>query len=301
MRTARAQSHLMSTPNAPSQPQPSPQPASPSSTGQSGRVSTSFVSRIRPLPLLIALVSFIGAVLCAWNIAGRVGIFHKETPRYTYAFDTRNDTQFTFADKPVTLTDDRSDPNNQMLIVTYGDQVLKLRATIPGRAELPGLLPHADWMRLVRFGLITGRTSEQFRNDLGKSPDLPERLAIVTKIPRPGSDPETWGLIWIKDWTFEFHEFLPEGGFKTEKFHYPTHRRGDPQKPGELTDNTWQFQAALQLMSQQARERLMGKFKNNAFTALSWTLPLCAFLGSVSIFALAFSISPRKFDDVPQA
>jgi len=256
---------------------------------------------VRPLPLLIAVVSFIGAVLCAWSIAGRVGVFHKQTPRLTFAFDTRNDTSFTFADKPVTLVDDRTDTNNQMLIVNYGDQVLRLRATIPGRPELPGLLPHADWMRLVRFGLITGRTSEQFRNDLGKSPDLPERLAIVTKIPRLGSDPETWGLIWIKDWTFEFHEFLPEGGFRTEKYNYPTHRRGDDPKPGELTDNTWQFQAALQLMPQQARERLMGKFKNNAFTALSWTLPLCAFLWSVSIFALAFSISPRKFNDAPQA
>lgn len=287
----------MSTLTDPSLPQSAPQGTS----ARGERVQTSLLSRIRLFPLLIAVVSFIGAVVCAWNIAGRVGVFHKETPRLTFAFDTRNDTKFTFADKPVTLIDDRSDPNNQMLIVNYGDQVLKLRATIPGRPELPGLLPHADWMRLVRFGLITGRTSEQFRNDLGNASDLPERLAIVTKIPRPGSDPETWGLIWIKDWTFEFHEFLPEGGFRTEKFHYPTHRRGDAPKPGELTDNTWQFQAALQLMSQQARERLMGKFKNNAFTALSWTLPLCAFFGSVSIFALAFSVSPRKFNETSSA
>ena len=248
----------------------------------------------RTLPALCAVVSFGAMLASGWAMANRVGAFNKESQRLIYAFDTRGDTEFTFAGHPVTITTDRSDPSNVMLIVQYGKDTLRLRATIPGNEKLPGLTQHEDWMRLLRFGVMTGRTMPEFRRDLGVDPSLPERLAIVTRIPRPGSDPASWGQIWIKDWNFEFHEFLPEGGFHSERLRYPTHKAGEEPKPGELMDNTWEFQAALQLMPQQARERLMGKYNTDAMHQLGWTLPVGAICGAVFMFSLGFAAGPRR-------
>lgn len=255
----------------------------------------------RTLPALIALVSGVCAFGTGYKMATRVGDFNDTSPRAVYAFDTRGDMQFTFAGRPVTLETDRKDPSNIMLIVKYGDQQLKLRATIPGNEHLPGLTQHEDWMRLTRFGVMSGRTMEQFKADLGVAADLPERLAIVTKTPRPGSDPNSWGQVWIKDWSFEFHEFLPEGGFKTERFHYPTHRRGEQPKAGELIENSWQYQAALMLMPQQARERLMGRYSNDAMHSLGWLLPISAFSGATCIFAIGFAAAPARVRRVQPA
>ncbi len=230
-----------------------------------------------------------------WIMAKRVGSFNAHSDRRVFAFDTRNDTKFEFSGKPVEITTNRTDVANQMLIVRYGDETLKIRATIPGNEHLPGLLAHEDWMRLVRFGVMTGRTMKEFKRDLGNSPDLPDRLAIVTKVPRPGSDPNSWGQIWIKDWSFAFYEFQPQGGFKTAHYRFPTNKMGQAPKEGELPDNTWEFQAALQLMPQQARERLIGKYNSDAMHQLGWTLPAAAVCGSVCIFALGFAIAPRRY------
>ena len=252
------------------------------------------MSSHRTFPALIALLSGACALGTGYMMATRVGSFNKTSTRAVYAFDNRLDTSFTFAERPVTLTTDRSDPNNIMLIVKYGEDQLRLRATIPGNEHLPGLTQHEDWMRLTRFGIMSGRTMEKFKADLGVAADLPERLAIITKTPRPGSDPQSWGQVWIKDWSFEFHEFLPQGGFKTERFHYPTHRRGEKPKAGDLIDNSWQFQAALMLMPQQARERLMGRYENDAMHALGWMLPFAAFAGAICVFAIGFAAAPAR-------
>jgi len=227
-------------------------------------------------------------------MAKRVGEFHAAHRRDVFAFDTRGESLFEFAGRKVSFENDRTDTTNQKLIVRYGDDVLRLHVTIPGVQQLPGLVPHNDWLRVMRFGLMSGRTMEEFKRDLGNSPDLPDRLAIVTKTPLPGSDPASYGEIMMKHWTFDFYEFLPEGGFRTEKLRYPTHKIGQPLKDGELKDNTWQYQAALQLMSQQAREKLVGKYDTDAMSKLGWTLPLATVCGSVCIFALGFSFAPPR-------
>ncbi|MFZ4431488.1 MAG: hypothetical protein ACOYPS_14190 [Phycisphaerales bacterium] len=251
------------------------------------------MDRRRLIPTLGAVFSGLTMLGMGWVMANRVVAHNREAKRVVYAFDTRSDTEFTFAGRPVTLSTDRSDPVNTMLVVRYGDQQLRLRAAIPGSHHLPGLIQHEDWMRLMRFGVMSGRTIEEFKRDLG-TPALPDRLAVVTRIPRPGSDPGSWGQVWIKDWTFEFHEFLPEGGFKSERYGYPTHRRGQKPKEGELKDNTWEFQAALQLMPQQARERLMGKYDTDAMHQLGWALPIGGFCGAACIFFIGFAAAPRR-------
>lgn len=266
-----------------------------SSSGQA--VDTQLHSDVRQYPLnirwtIIFIVSLLASLAFGWGIAQRVREYNKTAERTVFAFDTRNDAQFTFAGRPVHITTDRTDSANEFLNVIYGDQTLRIRVAIPGNQHLPGLIPHSDWMRLLRFAKLSGRTIEKYKQDLG-SKDLPERLAIVTRVPRPGSDPNSWGQVWIKDWSFEFYEFNPDGGFITTKYRYPTHRRGQQPKPGELKDNTWEFQAAMQLMPQQARERLMGKYPDG-MSAMGIYLPAAGITGAIAIFAAAFMFAPRR-------
>lgn len=244
--------------------------------------------------LLLALVSALGLLGSCWIMADKVRQYNIDEIRVFFVFDARTETNFSFGGRDVTIETERSDPENQQLLVTYGEDQLKMRVAIPGPKQLPGLLPHSDWLRLLRFAPMSGRSMEEYKRDLG-TPALPERLAIVTRVPRPGADPKSWGEVWIKDWTFEFHEFLPPPGrgFESQRFKYPSHKRGQAPKPGELMGNTWQFQAALQLMPQQARERLMGKFRD-AMSGLSWTLPLAALSGIACIFALGFAFAPFR-------
>lgn len=251
------------------------------------------MQRSRAIFLGIAAASVAGLAWASWCMADRVRTFHEESKRETYAFERRIDRQFTFAGKPVTFEDDASDPVNPHVIVKYGDSQLRLRVTIPGFDQLPGLLPHEDWMRVLRMGLLTGRTIEEFSRDLG-SPDLAERLIIVTRTPRPGSDPVTWGQVWVKNWVFDFHELLPEGGFSSQRLKYPTNKLGQPAKPGELHENTWQFQAALQMMPQAGRNGPMYKFTDDAMSRVGWTLPVASAFGIAMAVSLAFAAAPRR-------
>ena len=72
-------------------------------------------------------------------------------------------------------------------------------------------------------------------------------------------------------------------------------------KPGELVENSWQYQAALMLMPQQARERLMGRYQNDAMHSLGWMLPFAAFTGAICIFAIGFAAAPARVRRVQPA
>ena len=247
----------------------------------------------RAILLAVAGVSLLGLGWSAWSMAERVRLFHAESKRETYAFEPIADRRFEFAGRPVSIEDDLSDPANPHVIVRYGDDSLRLRVTIPGHPQLPGLLPHQDWLRVFRMGLLTGRTIDQFTRDLG-GPDLPERLVIVTKTPRPGSDPVTWGQVWVKNFVFDFHELRPGGGIDSQRLKYPTNKMGKPSKEGELRENTWQFQAALQMMPQAGRNGPMYKFTDDAMSRVGWTLPAATVFGMSLALSLAFAAAPRR-------
>ena len=219
----------------------------------------------RAIFLAVAGASALGLAWSSWSMAARVRTFHTDHKRETYAFERLIDRRFSFSGRPVSIEDDASDPVNPHVIVKYGDDAVRLRVTIPGHPELPGLIPHEDWLQVFRMGLLTGRTIDQFSHDLG-TPALPERLLIVTKTPRPGSDPVTWGQVWVKNFVFDFYELKPEGGIETQRLKYPTNKVGQPSKEGELRENTWQFQAALQMMPQAGRNGPMYRFTDDAMS-----------------------------------
>jgi hypothetical protein len=248
---------------------------------------------------IIAIASLVVAIACGLEMARRVRAFHRENPREVYAFRRVNDREFTYAGRPVSFTDDRSNPLAPQLLLAFGDQTRRLNVEVPNtdapaRDKLPGLEPHVDWLRVLRMTRADGIKPEVFAQRLAKG-ELPDRLIIVTRIPRPGSDPATWGSVWKKDWQFDFFELLPDGTIaQYERLKYPTTRGVRRPKAGELHENTWQFQAALQLMPQAGKIGPTHNFFGNAIAAAGWTLPIGAFSGLLCTVATVFALAPRK-------
>jgi hypothetical protein len=245
----------------------------------------------RPIAWSIALGGLAVLCVCTALMIQRVRDFHRDNPRLIYAFQAVDSRSFSFAGRPITLTDDKSDPAKPRLIVQYGDQQLPLDVTIPGRYDLPALKSHEDWMRVLRFAPRTGLTEEQFQAQVDAGND---RLAIVTRTPPAGADPETWAKVWKKNWVFDFYEFKPDGSIQHQTLRYPTARGLKKPKDGELHENTWEHQAALQIMPNAGQTGPTRNFYGDALAAAGITLPLAAFAGLASFLGFAFAIAPRK-------
>ncbi|MDX2131687.1 MAG: hypothetical protein SFY69_06525 [Planctomycetota bacterium] len=251
------------------------------------------MERSRLIALVLAATSGVAAVACAVGVARAVADFHKRNPREVFAFKKIEKREFTFSGRPVSLTDDRSNPDQAYLVVTYGDTQERLRVTVPGDWRLPDLLPHKDWLRVLVFAPASGLSTEAFLDEFDRVPDN-YRLVIVTRTPRAGVDPETWGAAWKRDWVFDFYEFDRGGGFVRERLNYPKRGGIREPRPGELRENTWQFQAALQLMPQAGGVGPTRNFFGDALSAAGWLLPGAAFAGAIFTFSTAFVFAPRR-------
>jgi hypothetical protein len=252
------------------------------------------MDRTRRNARLIAVVSLVATLISGVIMARRISSFHRDNPREVFAFYAVSKPEFSYRGRPVTLTNDLTDPANPVLVVDYGGAVERVNVSIPGNFKLPDLIPHDDWMRILCFAPAQGLSPEQFVEKI-RSPDFEYRLVMVTRTPRPGTDPKTWGSVWKKDWVFDFFEFMPDGTIlKHPRLKYPTTRGVRKPKEGELHENTWEFQAALQLMPQAGGVGPTHNFFGNAMAAAGWTLPLGAFAGLVCTVALAFSFAPSR-------
>jgi hypothetical protein len=248
----------------------------------------------RKLAAAVALLGLIVLGVSMWVMFDRVRRFHEESPRQLFAFQPIVDRAFTFEGREVSLTDDKADPANPKLIVRYGDHTLPLDVAVPGRYELPGLLSHTDWLRVLRFMSKSGLTEEQFQQRLNSGED---RLAIVTRTPPKGVDPKTWGSVWKKAWVFDFYEFKKDGTIEHQQLRFPSKSGTKRPIEGELHENTWEFQAALHLMPNAGQTGPTRNFYGDALAAAGWSLPVAAFAGLAACFGLAFLFAPRKRTD----
>lgn len=251
------------------------------------------MERSRRNAAILAVVSGLATGFLAWGIAVRIGEFHRENPRQVFAFKRVEEPAFKFAGRQVTLTDDRSNPEQPVLVVRYGDDEERLRVTVPGDYRLPKLVPHENWMRILIFAPASRRDPGEFLSQMDAT-DSPYRLVLVTRTPRAGVDPHTWGAAWQRDWTFDFYEFQREGGFRHEVLRYPTTAGIKRPKEGELHENTWQYQAALQLMPKAGAVGPTRNFFGDALTAAGWYLPAAAFAGVTCTLAIGFAFAPRR-------
>lgn len=243
----------------------------------------------RQLSLILVLAGLVLMVVSGIVMWQRVGAYYREHKRALYVFYPLDVRECTFAGKPVRLVDENVE-GVPYLDVHYGEETLRLVVAVPGQYDLPGLAKHQDWMRLMRFVDGSGKDFRQTMDDL-RAGKLQDRLLIATRSPRPGSDPSTWGEVWKHDWVFDFYEFKINGGFAHERLRYPTTRFGQRPKEGELRENTWQYQAALQLMPQDGPTY---RFTDTGIQASGWTLPGVALGGLMFIVGVVAALSVKS-------
>jgi hypothetical protein len=223
-------------------------------------------------------------------MADKVADFNRSEERTLWMLKGVNLREFLFAGRPVKIEDVRAQQGEAVRVV-YGAQELVIQATIPPKDErLPGLKRHEDWMQLVRFADQGRDTSDEFRRKLDAG-EVKDRLTIVVRRPL-ADDPRTLGQGWKKQWVFDFYEFLPEGGFATETWAYPSGRTIDKIKEGALQEGSWQYAAALSVMPKLRKPN--PRFGNDALHAMEWTLPAAAFSGLGLLVALLFVVAPRR-------
>lgn len=267
------------------------------------------MSSSRTTWLLIAAASLAVMLGCIYLMSKRIAKFHHDNPRDIYAFKTIDAEEFQYAGHTVSIEQEKLDAEHEekaraagsagFVVLKYGDSLERIRVEIPntqspGRDKIPGLKRYEDWLKVLRMANTNGQSPESFMKRLDTG-EIPDRLIIVTRIPFPGSDRDTWGEVWKKDWQFDFRELTPDGTIrKYERLNYPTTRGVQEPKPRELHENTWQFQAALQLMPQAGQIGPTHNFFNNGIAAAGWTMPAAAFSGLLATIALVFGLGPQR-------
>ena len=141
--------------------------------------------------LTIALISFIITLLAGGLMTARIRTFLKANPPEVYVFRKVDKREFIYAGRPVTLLDDNTNPQTPTLVLSYGQATQRIPVTVanvdrPQRNALPGLLPHEDWLRVLRMARVTGETPKTFLTKLDKG-EVPDRLILVARIPRPAA------------------------------------------------------------------------------------------------------------------
>ncbi|MEO0482074.1 MAG: hypothetical protein AAF138_00425 [Planctomycetota bacterium] len=257
----------------------------------------------RPLAWLIAAVSLGLLVFAAYALARHAQSHNTENRRATFAFEQVTEPEFTFAGTPVNIlpAEDIAEPT---LRLTYGDDEVLLPESIESEyPNLPGLIPYEDWLKVFRFIEATGISKLEATERLLAGE---ERLVVVKRNLRPGADPQTWGQVWRSDWTFNFYELLPEGGFSQEQFDFPESQRSyerrvrsarsdglpDPERnPRELQQGTWQFEVALQVMPPGAGPSML--YSTNALATAGWRLHLAVLSMLVFVISLLIAVAPK--------
>lgn len=225
-------------------------------------------------------------------MASRIADYNRAKARPVFAFQEVSDQQFSFAGRDVSFSD-ADDPDGWKLVVRFGDDELRLPVQIPGDRRLPGLLPHRDWMRILRFAQSTNIDTETLQKKIDAG-EIRDRLVVVTRNPRPGADPATWGRVWRKDTLFHFYEFLPDGGFAHERLAYPHTRQNQPAAEGELKDDTWQLQAALHVIPPGMGPKV--KYREESMHAMgwTWTIAFAGVSGMIAAVVVGAGIRTRK-------
>lgn len=211
--------------------------------------------------------------------------------RELFAFSRVAAPTFTFAGRPVEIGDGPDEHGRDGVWLGYGAERRFLPAAVAPRfPNLPVLLKHEDWLNVLRFGPRTGLSFEEFRRKIDAG-EIADRLVIVTRLPAPGADPETWGKVWKHEWTFELVELLPDGAIRSERLRFPTARAHQQPEADELVEGTWQFEAALLAMPSLSRPK--PRFATDGVRSMGWTLPASGVSGLTLTFALLAALAPR--------
>lgn len=269
----------------------------------------------RAIAFSVAGVATLTLLFSAWRLAVRIDAWNREHARPVFCFIPADRTEFTFANRPVTITDDLDDQGEGDVVIRYGDDTLRLPVEIPNKYPLPGLARHADWLRLHLFAEASGMSYADFDRAVSAGKITPRLVAVVrspnTKPAKEGHfNLETdedwgWGEVRRDRWRFTFYEFLPEGGWRSETLRFPEsgesfYRRrvkadlageAPPERaPDELVEGSWEWQAAIPLMNRPPSITNEQQALRNS----GWTLPVASASMVVLMLSLAFGLAPRR-------
>ena len=201
-------------------------------------------------------------------------------------------------------------------LIAYGDETLRVPVTVPNELPLPLLARQAGWLRLHVFAEAEkGQSFEEFDADL-QSGAKTSRLVAVVRTPFGAEAKEGlfgleteedwgWGEVRRDLWAFTFHEFLPEGGFRSETLRFPESGRafkrrqtralrdGLPpptRRKDELKEGSWQLDAAIPLMNRPPSITS----EQQALRSAGWTLPVASVCVVVIMFSLGFAFAPQR-------
>ncbi len=232
-------------------------------------------------PLLLAALCSVVLVVSLASMIQRLVEHNKAKPREQHVFQPVNERAFRYADRDVSIQD-VGEAGREGVELKYADATERLTAAIPPmESQLPGLLRHQDWLRVLRLVTLRG-PGESLTQKLDAGED---RLIVVTRRPLLGPDPRS-GSYAKKEWAFDFLELRADGSIAKETWKYPHNRAGRDRKPDELPAGSWQENAAIMLMP--TFQAPNSSFAYGAVKAMGWTLPAAGLSGVTLILAFAW-------------
>lgn len=264
-------------------------------------------------------MSAVALLLSVAFMSQRVATYNKTAERPLWMFEPVQKREFSYAGRPVSVIDERGEDGWTSVAVRYGDEPLKLRATVePMPSEVPGLVRHQDWLRILRFAEHGKMGIEEAAAKVA-SGEIKDRLVLVVRKPPAGVDPSALGLAGRRKWKFDFYEFKPDGGFQvTRDMSLPERERdrkkrlaeaqargeADPGPPANMmTPGSWQADAAMMLMPSEplfsAAYSPGPKQAMAAVRAMGWTLTSAAFSGLAVVASVIAIASARRRGPMP--
>jgi len=266
---------------------------------------------------VLMAVSFVAIIVSGAMLAERIADYNKESDHPLFAYIQVQSTDFTFAGRSITLTEDTID-DKPVLRVRYGNQELILDVTVPPQQPLPSLFERqSDWMTMDFFADRSGMSMDEFQRRV-KSEEIIPRLAIVTRTPfgvEPINEPRFESIEQPKNrssaevrrdlWRFDCYEFLRDGTIVHEVKRFPesgksleyrqnyAKLRGDPipqRGEGELEEYSWERGAALKIMPRAPAIT----FEEQPLRNAGWTLPVTAAGFLVFFVSFFFAIAPNR-------
>ncbi len=247
----------------------------------------------KPIPAAALAASSLVFLATAGWLAVKIAAFNRDKLAPRAHFMPLEAEHFRFGTREVHFNQEQSPTGQMVVVVSFGDQTIRLPETIPGGVEeLPDLRKYEDWLRVYRFIIVKGMTAEEAVKAIDTD-EVDDRLAIVVRNPPPGADHRTWGEIWSHGWTFDIYELTEEGDIVHERLGYPSKRRGnEPPKAGELHEGTWQYDAAMTSIPPVARPK--PQFDNDASLHFGLDFFLAGLSGMVMILSAGFLFAPPK-------
>lgn len=235
-------------------------------------------------PLFLSTLCLVVLLVSVTAMTRRLVEHNKAKPREQHVFQPVNERAFRYANREVSIQD-FGEAGREGVEIKYADMTERLSAAIqPMESQLPGLLRHQDWLRVLRLVTLRG-PSESLTQKLDAGMD---RLIVVTRRPLLGPDPRS-GSYAKKEWAFDFLELLADGSIAKETWKYPHNRAGRDRKPDELPEGSWQENAAIMLMP--TFQAPNSSFAYGAVKAMGWTLPAAGLSGVALILALAWRLA----------